>query len=227
MNSNVRHDFQAFGGQVSQDGLLGFTFGSGTQRKMQDGTETTTPILYVAAWRLIQWEWRIEAYMWNTARVPAGPVPPAFPLLSADWKAQARSAGRRENSTEVALADTTFANLSANSGYTAAFSRYIAPEAVQATGRIYWGRAEVLPLFEGWGPLESILWTPFQSRSTWSGDVGFSVGNASYTLRRNDGTIEFQSLSKYLTIWARQANGEWLYVIDGGNSRPATPLSTP
>jgi len=29
--------------------------------------------------------------------------------------------------------------------------------------------------------------------------------------------------SKYLTVWARQPDGEWKFILDGGNASPAPP----
>jgi ketosteroid isomerase-like protein len=73
----------------------------------------------------------------------------------------------------------------------------------------------VAAAFAGW----ALAWTPALTRSTASGDLGWSMGNALYTIVDN-GAVVFQSPSKYLTVWARQPDGRWKFILDGGNSRP-------
>jgi ketosteroid isomerase-like protein len=49
-----------------------------------------------------------------------------------------------------------------------------------------------------------------------SGDLGFTVGEATFDFGQF-GTF----YSKYLTVWQKQDTGEWRYVADLGNNRPA------
>jgi ketosteroid isomerase-like protein len=53
-----------------------------------------------------------------------------------------------------------------------------------------------------------------------AGDLGFTVGNAVFTSVREDGAPVVRH-SKYLTVWKRQRDGTWRFVVDGGNTRPA------
>ncbi|HZX41141.1 MAG TPA: hypothetical protein VFE93_04830, partial [Myxococcaceae bacterium] len=115
------------------------------------------------------------------------------------------------------------AHLSVAQGYSIAFAAYVAPEGAQMASPIAWGGEAVAAAFAGWEPVETLDWAPALARSTFSGDLGWSVGNALYTLRNPDGSVAFQSPSKYLTVWARQADGHWKYILDGGNGRPLTP----
>jgi ketosteroid isomerase-like protein len=45
------------------------------------------------------------------------------------------------------------------------------------------------------------------------------VGNAVFTGYREDGA-RIQRFSKYLTVWKKQRDGSWRYVVDGGSARP-------
>jgi ketosteroid isomerase-like protein len=87
-------------------------------------------------------------------------------------------------------------------------------------GPIYWGQDAVIAAWTGFETVESLPWAPVRARSTFSGDLGWTTGNALYTLRGTDGSIIVNSPSKYLTIWARQPDGRWKYILDGGNRRP-------
>jgi ketosteroid isomerase-like protein len=52
-----------------------------------------------------------------------------------------------------------------------------------------------------------------------SGDLGFTVGNAEFTGKLDDGTPVLRH-SKYFTVWKKQRDGTWRYVVDGGSARP-------
>jgi hypothetical protein len=67
---------------------------------------------------------------------------------------------------------------------------------------------------DGRGLLE---WGPIAGGAAPSGNLGLTIGEATAT---NPVTGE-RRYSKYITVWKRQPNGTWLYVIDGGNARPA------
>jgi ketosteroid isomerase-like protein len=51
-----------------------------------------------------------------------------------------------------------------------------------------------------------------------SGDLGYTVGTATFTARR-DGAPSVAHTA-YLTVWKRQPGGEWKYVFDGGVGTP-------
>jgi ketosteroid isomerase-like protein len=63
------------------------------------------------------------------------------------------------------------------------------------------------------------VWHPVAGEVARSGDLGFTVGNAVFTGRSLDGSPQVR-YSKYLTVWKRQRDGSWRYVVDGGNARP-------
>jgi ketosteroid isomerase-like protein len=134
-----------------------------------------------------------------------------------------RRGSAKKSAEEVLAADTAFAQLSLTDGYSIAFAEYVAPDGAQMASPIAWGGDAIAAAFAGWTPVETLAWTPVLARSTISGDLGWSVGNALYTLRDDSGAIIFQNPSKYLTIWARQPDGRWKYILDGGNSRPLSP----
>ena len=222
--AQVAQAWQQFGGDVSADGLLGYTFGHGIQSTTQpDGTVLEQVVLSIAVWRHHGRHWLLETYLWNLQRSEPGDPPPGFPLIDPGVSGTPRWGAPRRNAAEVLAADTAFAHLSVAQGYSIAFAAYVAPEGAQMASPIAWGGEAVASAFAGWEPVETLDWAPALARSTFSGDLGWSVGNALYTLRNPDGSVAFQSPSKYLTVWARQADGHWKYILDGGNGRPLTP----
>ena len=219
--AQIAQDWQRFSGDVSAEEDLGYTFGHGVQTTTAaDGTQTQLFVLSIATWRRHGWHWRLEAYLWNLQRFDPGAPPPGFPLIDPGVSGTPRHRAERKNADEVLAADTAFAQLSVAEGYSIAFAAYVAPEGAQMASPIAWGGDAIAEAFTGWTPVETLAWTPVLAHSTTSGDLGWSVGNALYTLRNDDGSIAFQNPSKYLTVWARQPDGRWKYILDGGNSRP-------
>lgn len=115
--SRVAQDWSTFSGDVSADGRLGYTFGSGLQTTTNpDGSKSESSALFVAASRRRGWQWRLEAYMWSLQRQPPGSPPPGFPLIEPDENGTPRWAPARRNAAELLAADTAFAALSVAEG---------------------------------------------------------------------------------------------------------------
>lgn len=219
--AQTTQEWQQFGGAASADGRFGYTFGHGTHTTTAaDGSRNQLFALYIAVWRPHAHGWRLEAYLWNLQLSDPGAPPPGFPLIEPGVSGAPRFGSARRSAEEVLAADTAFAQRSLTDGYSIAFAEYVAPQGAQMASPIAWGGDAVAAAFAGWTPVETLAWTPVLARSTVSGDLGWSVGNALYTLRDDSGVIVFQNPSKYLTLWARQPDGRWKYILDGGNSRP-------
>jgi ketosteroid isomerase-like protein len=222
--AQTTQEWQQFGGDVSADGRFGYTFGHGIHTTTAaDGSRIHLFALSIAVWRPHGHGWRLEAYLWNLQLSDPGAPPPGFPLIDPGVSGTPRRGSARRHAEEVLAADTAFAQQSLSDGYSIAFAEYVAPEGAQMASPIAWGGDEVAAAFAGWTPDQTLEWTPVLARSTSSGDLGWSVGNALFTIRDPDGSTVFQSPSKYLTIWARQPDGRWKYLLDGGNSRPLSP----
>jgi len=63
-------------------------------------------------------------------------------------------------------------------------------------------------------------WTPLFAGSSESGALGFTVGKAVDSITSPDGSVD-RLYSKYLTLWARQADRAWRFIADGGASSPS------
>jgi ketosteroid isomerase-like protein len=120
-------------------------------------------------------------------------------------------------------ADTRFSAEATRAGTGEAFGRFAAPDA-----QVFSGPGEFVTgpqaITESFGPPSSgatLVWHPVEGEMSGSGDLGFTVGNAVFTERR-DGAQPVFRYSKYITVWKKQRDGSWKYVVDGGSQRPKT-----
>jgi len=62
---------------------------------------------------------------------------------------------------------------------------------------------------------KELTWEPFKAEASKSGDIGYTLGN--WKLVTKDTTM----YGNYYTIWKKQSDGKWKFVVDGGNNTPA------
>jgi ketosteroid isomerase-like protein len=119
-------------------------------------------------------------------------------------------------------ADVAFSRDAERFGAGEAFGRYAAPDAqiFSAAGEFITGPQAISASFGPAVANSSFTWQPVHGEISAAGDLGFTVGNAVVALERQDGAAVVR-YSKYLTVWKRQRDGGWKYVVDGGNSRPS------
>jgi ketosteroid isomerase-like protein len=102
----------------------------------------------------------------------------------------------------------------------AAFLSRVAPDSVFAGGALQVGRDAIL---EGWarfltpgGP--TLRWKPTGSGIAPSGDLGWTVGEASYAWKEKGVA---PSPVRYVTVWAKDERGRFLAVLDASLVPPA------
>ena len=61
---------------------------------------------------------------------------------------------------------------------------------------------------------KEITWEPLLAEASVSGDLGYTFGNWKYT------TKDTVMYGNYYTIWKKQTDGAWKFVMDGGNNTP-------
>jgi hypothetical protein len=211
--------WQPLGGNVSDDLHSGYTYGvvaRPDKSKSQVRLER-----YIAYWHRATGKgtpWQIAAYLEvgapssaEVALPPAAsqPSPPILPKPLDDAR------------TKVHEADSLFADLAYRMGVGFAFSNtadqngvifgnpslVVGPNAIRD---YYASRPEV-----------SLAWKPVFASVAESADLGFTVGEYINTIRGPTGAA-VQRYGKYLTIWKRQKDGTWKFLVDGGN-----PTATP
>jgi hypothetical protein len=207
---SVELTWQPLGVELSTDSSLGITWGVSVASARR-GTPAAELGSYIAAWQREGARWTIGAVVFAGLRRLPKPgdmsrIPASRPAI-----------GARGGAGAFIAADVAFARLAADSGAAVAFERWASPEATTfgdrgllTRGPRAIGRAVDFPAV--W------RWHPVAAGAAGSGDLGWTVGEA--TITPMDAAPTY---SKYLTIWSRQTDGTVRFLTDGGNGRPATP----
>jgi ketosteroid isomerase-like protein len=207
--------------EASADGRSGYSYGYTIYGVPSAGGAAPSIRVdrYISFWRRDDTGWRIVAYA-ETYGAP----PPALALPSAAASAvigdlpMARTRGPLE---QVRAADTAFSALAQRVGTGRAFGDFAAENAqvFSTPGEFITGPVAIRESFGPSGSSGALVWRPVAGGVAQSGDLGFTVGNAVFTGQREDGG-QVVRYSKYLTVWKKQRDGGWRYVVDGGSARP-------
>jgi ketosteroid isomerase-like protein len=112
-------------------------------------------------------------------------------------------------------ADRDFSAMSVREGTFKAFLTYIAEDGVILRNNAYpsKGKESLRQRFEGKSDTPFILsWEPLFEKISESGDLGYTYGIHSNT-NKTTGEI---TKGTYITIWQKQTDGNWKYVLDTG-----------
>lgn len=125
----------------------------------------------------------------------------------------------KEARKEVLSTDRAFSAMSAEKGTNAAFLHYAATDAV----KLQEGTFPVIGLNALRESFQSVsdsgfrlTWEPVKTEVSQSCDMAFTFGN--YELE--DFTRRQIRYGNYVTIWRKQKDGSWRWVLDAGNSTP-------
>ena len=126
-----------------------------------------------------------------------------------------------QTSTEEVLAtDRAFSKLSNEKGLTEAFLTYAADDMIKPSEGLQpvFGKEALRNSLKSSPEGEySLTWEPL--RAEVSGDLGYTFG--AWTRRKINATPSDSTLyGNYVTIWKRQGDGSWKWVLDTGNSTP-------
>ncbi|MEP6793019.1 MAG: hypothetical protein ABJB16_01745 [Saprospiraceae bacterium] len=77
------------------------------------------------------------------------------------------------------------------------------------------GKIALEKYWTGKTDIKDISWAPFKAEAAQSGELGYTLGN--WKFKAKDSTF----FGNYYTIWKKQADGNWKFVVDGGNNTPA------
>lgn len=207
--------------EASKDRSSGYTCGYAIYSLPQAGSPTIRVDRYIAYWRKETAGWRIAGYA-ETYGIP--PAPLALPAGAvAGVLADVPMSRTRAPVDAIRAADLDFSRDAARLGTGEAFGRYAAADAqiFSPLGEFVTGPSAITASFSPPIGKSSFVWHPVEGEMAKSGDLGFTVGNAVITGQREDGTAVLRH-SKYLTVWKRQADGSWRYVLDGGSARPGS-----
>lgn len=123
---------------------------------------------------------------------------------------------------EIIKADKDFLILSQQKGYQSAFLAYAAEEVVLLRQNSFpiIGKDNMKKLYAAHPNTSIILtWDPVKADVSTDGMLGYSYGKWELTGKDSIGKAE-KNYGVYVTVWKRQADNSWKFVLDGGNSTP-------
>ena len=213
--------WQPLGGELSADHRFAYTYGVAA-RSARGGEPSLDLARYIAFWKRdgspgVRGAWRIAAYSDVASDEPRNaPIAPDD-LLPPPRQLSLRAA---ELTTVLRATDAAFSDLADRMGLAEAFSTYVAPDGAIFNGQeLVVGPRALREFFTATNGDLSLSWQPVYAGVADSEDLGFTIGEYVATLRGPSGAA-VQRFGKHLTVWKRQRDGKWKYVIVGGSSRP-------
>ncbi len=117
--------------------------------------------------------------------------------------------------------DMEFSDLSEHKGTREAFASYCAEDAtlLPMNGYPVTGKDSIRAVMSDTGGA-TLTWKPAKADVAVSGDLGYTWGMYQARGRDNAGNAVAR-YGKYLTVWRKQQDGSWKFIIDIGNPGPA------
>jgi ketosteroid isomerase-like protein len=201
---------------VSNDASQGYTWTQGSAT-INFGTGP----LELPAMALIYWardgagDWRIAAINVGLGGPQTLPLPSGFGTPETKHRRNFPNTDAAAEAERLLAVDRAFSDASLERTLGVAFEAFAAPDGIAVGGgQFVYGPAAIGEAFAA-TPDDHVSWVPRFSGAAESGDLGFTVGDASFILP------DVSFYTKYLTVWQKQNTGDWRFVADFGSSRPA------
>jgi ketosteroid isomerase-like protein len=206
-------EWEVLAADVSNDATQGFTWTGGTIHIDLGTGPSDQPAFFLIYWRKGPGgHWRIAALVFNLAGPQVGPLPPGFGTPTTEQRRHFRTVPE-DKLLEI---DARFSAASVRRGTGPAFRHFAAGNAMAVGGGQFIFGPEAIGEAFASEPGDVVSWVPRFAGIAESGDLGFTIGDATFNL------VQFGTFfTKYLTVWQRQDDGRWRFVADFGNSRPA------
>lgn len=152
----------------------------------------------------------------------------AFALIAAPLAvstALAATPNKEKLKAELIAVEHAFNNMAQEKGLLPAFEHFAAPDAafIDTDPRRFRGLAAVRERMGKTPPGTQLTWSPLFTEVSDDGTLGYNYGRYETRGKGPDGT-EFVRGGFFLTIWKRQPDGSWKYVMDtGAPDRPPPP----
>jgi len=130
---------------------------------------------------------------------------------------------------ELAAMEDAFCAMGKSQGLLAAFKHFAAPDVsfIDTDPRKWRGPEAVVERIGPDVPGESLTWSAFYTDVSDDGTLGFNYGRYESRHPGKDGKESIHT-GWFLTIWKRQPDGSWKYVMDNGApDRPAPKPAAP
>lgn len=191
--------------RVSSAGDLGFTHG-----RLKRGEAFA---YYFTIWRKTsgQWKLAVSQGLINLKSYSTVPIPEKYRIDHT----KAKGVLKRVMDTELA-----FSLYSVTNGVAKAFYNFIADDgmALSASGppntKEVYKKALARPAGEN-----VLKWKPIYSFVSNSADMAYNFGPYVFTSKTKEGKKQ-HSYGYFVTVWEKQADGKWKFLIDGGNTSP-------
>jgi len=121
------------------------------------------------------------------------------------------------SSDELVRVEKMFSDMSLSKGMSAAFNFYCAEEGVllrPASMPIIGKDSVAAAMALVNDDLFTLTWKPIRARIAASGELGYTFGT--YRISYKDGLYP-DSEGTYVTIWEKNGEGEWRFLLDTGN----------
>ena len=201
---------------VSADAAHGYTWAQGNSTFDLGTGATSSPSYFLTYWRRAEsGRWKIAAFVVNRGGPEPLPLPDGFGTPNRREGSTFPPSDEKELRRQLLATDRAFSAYSVEHGTGPAFERFAAPKAIVVGETFIFGPEAIGQAFAS-GPDDEVSWEPRFVDAAASGDLGFTVGDAVFELA---GIPPFYT--KYLTVWQRRTNGQWRFIADFGNSRPA------
>jgi ketosteroid isomerase-like protein len=121
----------------------------------------------------------------------------------------------------LVAADEAFSRMAQERGLAEAFAAFAAPDATMmpVNQDPVTGLDAVRKQFAGTPAGTALAWKPFRADISKSGDLGYTLGTYELKTRGPEGA-PVTRYGKYCSVWKKQPDGSWKWVVDIGNSSP-------
>ncbi len=144
----------------------------------------------------------------------------AFLLLSLSLRAAPPD--KAQLKAEVAKMEDAFCAMAQEKGLLAAFQYFAAPDVafIDTDPRKFRGPAAVLERIGQDEPGVKLTWSASFTDVSDDGTLGYNYGRYDFSKTGADGKDGPHGTGWFLTIWKRQPDGTWRYVMDQGSPDP-------
>jgi ketosteroid isomerase-like protein len=200
---------------VSNDGSQGYTWTQGSVTINIGTGPLELPGMALIYWTRAGGDWKIAAINISSGGPQTLPIPAGFDTPDTKHRRNFPNTDAAAQTEQLLGVDQAFSDASLERTLGVAFEAFAAPDGIAVGGgQFVYGPAAIGEAFAA-TPDDHVSWVPRFGSVAESGDLGFTVGDASFILP------DVSFYTKYLTIWQKQNTGEWKFVADFGSSRPA------
>lgn len=132
---------------------------------------------------------------------------------------------REKIKQEVMSYDLAFSKYSQANGFAKALAEYADEDAIKLNPREYsaFGRAQLQKEADAdsLGSSEGVLtWQPKKVTVSGSGDLASAFGDWFFSFKSPQTNRDTTIYGNYITVWKKQQDGSWKFILDGGNAAP-------